>query len=92
MYSIYNYSTIKLNNILHNYKIYIFISVQKLSYELNYDTPSLNKIQGLRFSTNICCGIKQIQIVIYKIPKELYKFYQNHKACTGNVIFCSVYL
>ena len=36
MYSMYNYSTIKLNNILHNYKIYIFISVQKLSYELKF--------------------------------------------------------
>ena len=32
----YNYSTIKLNNILHHYKIYIFISVQKLSYELKF--------------------------------------------------------
>ena len=32
----YNYSTIKLNNILHNYKIYIVISVQKLSYELKF--------------------------------------------------------
>ena len=32
----YNYSTIKLNNILHHYKIYIFILVERLSLELKF--------------------------------------------------------